>query len=89
MNLEKMLELTIAGREDIKKSLELEKLIKKYIQKKQQKKGGKEKNRFKAEKYLKEKLKEYRQTICIDRGLQMETICQIHIQESNQQEIVF
>jgi hypothetical protein len=60
MNLEKMLELTIAGREDIKKSLELEKLIKKYIAEEiANKKGGnKEKNRFKAaEKYLKESAK--------------------------------
>jgi hypothetical protein len=60
MNLEKMLELTIAGREDIKKSLELEKLIKKYIAEEiANKKGGnKEKNRLKAaEKYLKESVK--------------------------------
>jgi hypothetical protein len=60
MNLEKMLELTIAGRKDVAKSLELESLIKKYIAEEMaSKKGGnKEKNRLKAaEKYLKESVK--------------------------------
>lgn len=60
MNLEKMLELTIAGRKDIEKSLELEKLIKKCIAEEiANKKGGnKEKNRLKsAERYLKESAK--------------------------------
>ena len=60
MNLEKMLELTIAGRKDVAKSLELESLIKKYIaEETASKKGGnKEKNRLKAaEKYLKESVK--------------------------------
>lgn len=60
MNLEKMLELTIAGRKDINKSLELENLIKKYIAEEiANKKGGnKEKNRLKAaERYLKESVK--------------------------------
>lgn len=60
MNLEKMLELTIAGRNDIAKSLELESMIRKYITeqfilKSQGKKGV---NRLKsAERYLKESAK--------------------------------
>jgi len=60
VNLEKMLELTIAGRNDIAKSLELEGMIRKYITKQfiLKSQGKKGVNRLKAaEKYLKESVK--------------------------------